>query len=160
MIIAEVFAVIVVAATVLGVVAPTVVPSIVPPLMSAVVATRLAIVPSDVSEDAVTPEARVAPVSVPAAAATVMSALPLKLTPLMFRAVCKIVALPALPVIVVWSPVFVPLRLEPVTAPVAAIVLLAVTVVKAPVDAVVAPIAPCKPVLVTEAFSTPLIFSE
>jgi hypothetical protein len=59
----------VVNAPVLGVVAPIVVASIVPPLMSAVVATRLAIVPSDVSEDAVTPDARVAPVSVPAAAA-------------------------------------------------------------------------------------------
>jgi hypothetical protein len=46
----------VVPAIVLGVVAPIVVPSIVPPSMSAVVATRLAIVPSEVSEDAVTPE--------------------------------------------------------------------------------------------------------
>ncbi len=36
----------------------------------------------------------------------------------------------------------------------------ALTVVKAPVNGVVAPIAPCKPVLVTEAFSTPLIFNE
>jgi len=36
----------------------------------------------------------------------------------------------------------------------------ALTVVKAPVDGVVAPIAPCKPVLVTAAFSTPLIFNE
>jgi hypothetical protein len=89
------------ASPVLGVVAPIVVASIVPPLMSAVVATRLAIVPSDVSEDAVTPDARVAPVSVPASAATVMSALPLKLTPLMLRAVSNVVAVPALPVIVV-----------------------------------------------------------
>ena len=43
--------------------------------------------------------------------------------------------------VMVWSPVFVPLRLLPVTAPVAAIVLLAVTVVNAPVDGREAPIA-------------------
>jgi hypothetical protein len=43
--------------------------------------------------------------------------------------------------VMVWSPVFVPLRLLPVTAPVAAIVLLAVTVVNAPVDGLEAPIA-------------------
>ena len=55
-------------------------------------------VPRDVREDAVTPDARVSPVSVPAAAVTVMSALPLKLVPLMFRAVCNVVAVEALPV--------------------------------------------------------------
>ena len=50
--------------------------------------------PKLVSEDAVTPDARVAPVRVPAAAATVMSALPLKPTPLIFRDVVRVAALP------------------------------------------------------------------
>ncbi len=52
-------------------------------------------------DDVVTPEASVEPVSVPAAAATVMLAVPSKETPLMVRGVCKAVAVPALPVIVV-----------------------------------------------------------
>jgi hypothetical protein len=91
-------------------------PSVLLSLTVRAVAVRLAIVPSDVSEDAVTPDARVAPVSVPAAAVTVMSALPLKLTPLISRAVSNVVAVPALPVIVVWSPVLVPLTaVVPVT---------------------------------------------
>ena len=59
--------------------------------------------------EAVTPLASVLPVSVPAAAVMVMFAEPSKLVPLMLRAVCKVVAVPALPVMVVWSPVFVPL---------------------------------------------------
>lgn len=54
--------------------------------------------PKLVRLEAVTPEARVAPVSVPAAAATVISAEPLNDTPLMFLAVCRVVAVPALPV--------------------------------------------------------------
>jgi len=41
--------------------------------------------------------------------------------------------------VIVWSPVFVPLRFEPVTAPVAAIVLVAVTVVAATVEGLLAP---------------------
>jgi len=40
-------------------------------------------VPKEVSEEAVTPEFRVAPVNVPAAAVTVMSPVPSKDTPLM-----------------------------------------------------------------------------
>lgn len=55
-------------------------------------------VPTLVSEDAVTLPARVVPVKVPAAAVTVMSAVPLKLTPLMSLAFCKAVAVEALPV--------------------------------------------------------------
>ena len=58
-------------------------------------------VPTLVRLDAVTPEARVAPVSVPAAAVTVMSAEPLNATPLIFREVAKVVAVEALPEIVV-----------------------------------------------------------
>lgn len=46
--------------------------------------------------------------SVDPAAVTVIAADPSKLTPLMARAVCSTVAVPALPVIVVWSPVLVP----------------------------------------------------
>jgi hypothetical protein len=41
----------------------------------------------------------------------VTSAVPLKLCPQIFLAVCNAVAVPALPEIVVWSPVFVPLEL-------------------------------------------------
>ena len=66
-----------------------------------------------------TPESagNVAPVSVSAEAVTVIFAEPLNEVPLIVRAVCSVVAVPALPVTVVWSPVFVPLKLEPVTAP-------------------------------------------
>src|SRR5262245_21536091 len=53
--------------------------------------------PTPVSDEAVTPLARVEPVSVPAAAGTVMLAVPSKLTPLMVRAVWSAVAVPALP---------------------------------------------------------------
>jgi hypothetical protein len=52
-------------------------------------------VPTLVSEEAVTPLANVAPLNVPAAAVTVMSALPLKLTPLMLRAVANVAAVVA-----------------------------------------------------------------
>jgi hypothetical protein len=44
-------------------------------------------VPTEVKLEAVTPDANVVPVKVPAAAVTVISPVPLKLTPLMFRAV-------------------------------------------------------------------------
>lgn len=54
-------------------------------------------VPTEVKLDAVTPEANVAPVNVPAAAVTVMSAEPLNDVPLMLRAVCNVVAVVALP---------------------------------------------------------------
>lgn len=56
-------------------------------------------VPTLVRDDAVTPDARVVPVRVPAAAVTVMSADPLNATPLMLRAVCNVVAVAAFPVI-------------------------------------------------------------
>ena len=55
-------------------------------------------VPTLVSDDAVTPLASVEPVSVPAAADTVMLAEPLKFVPLIVRAVCRVVAVAALPV--------------------------------------------------------------
>ena len=66
-------------------------------------------VPNEVSDDAVTPAARVAPVSVPASAVTVMFAVPSNDVPLIVRAVCNAVAVPALPETLVWSPVLVPL---------------------------------------------------
>lgn len=84
------------------------------------VTVRVARVPTEVREDAVTPDDRVDPVSVPAAAVTVIAAVPSKATPLMFRAVASFVAVPALPDTVVWSPVLVPERLEPPTVPEAA----------------------------------------
>ena len=55
-------------------------------------------VPTLVSEEAVTPEARVLPDKVSAAAVIVIGAEPLKSTPLMARAVARMVAVPALPV--------------------------------------------------------------
>jgi hypothetical protein len=55
-------------------------------------------VPTLVSDEAVTPDASVAPVKVPAAAGTVMLADPLNDTPLMLRAVARVVAVEALPV--------------------------------------------------------------
>ena len=55
----------------------------------------------------------------------------------------------------------VPVEVEtPVPPEATAMGVVALTVVKAPAAGEDAPIAPCKPVLVTEAFSTPLIFSE
>ena len=54
-------------------------------------------VPTEVKLDAVTPDAKVLPDNVPAAAVTVMSALPLNDTPLMLLAVCNVVAVVALP---------------------------------------------------------------
>jgi hypothetical protein len=80
-----------------GVVPPIVVPSIVPPLMSAVVATRLAIVPKLVREEASTLEANVAPVSVPAGAVPVMLPVTLPTKP--------VEAVIVVPVIVVKAPV-------------------------------------------------------
>jgi len=65
------------------------------------VTVRLASVPTDVKDDDRTLAFKVAPVNVLASAVTVMLAPPLKLTPLMVRAVCRTVAEPALPVIVV-----------------------------------------------------------
>jgi hypothetical protein len=65
------------------------------------VTVKLTNVPTEVKEEAVTPELSVVPVRVKAAAVTVMSAVPLKETPLIFRAVCKAVAVPAFPVTVV-----------------------------------------------------------
>ncbi len=74
-------------------------------------------VPTLVNDEAVTPEAKVVPVSVPAAAVTVILAVPSNDTPLIVRGVCRAVAVPALPLTEVWSPVLVPLllpeKLEP-----------------------------------------------
>ena len=68
-------------------------------------------VPTLVSEEAVTPELRVAPVRVPAAAVRVMFAVPSKLVPLIVRAVWSAVAVPAFPVrlpVIVEEKVLVP----------------------------------------------------
>ena len=81
--------------------------------------------PTLVSDDPVTVAGKVVPVRALAATGTVMSLEPLKLTPLISRAVCSTVADPAFPVIVVWSPVFtpelvpecVPLKFEADTVP-------------------------------------------
>ncbi len=66
-------------------------------------------VPVPVIDEFTTELLSVVPVNVPAAAVTVIGAVPSKFTPLIARAVCSAVAVPALPVMVVWSPVFVPL---------------------------------------------------
>ena len=60
--------------------------------------TPVTIVPTAVNEDVTTLLASVVPVSVPAAAGTVIAALPSKLTPLIARAVANVVAVVALPV--------------------------------------------------------------
>ena len=65
-------------------------------------------VPTDVNEDAVTPDANVAPDRVPAAAVTVIAAEPSKFTPLIALAVANVVAVvavDALPVNVPVNPV-------------------------------------------------------
>ena len=54
--------------------------------------------PNDVRLDAVTPDASVVPVSVPAAAVIVILEVPSNETPLIVRAVCSAVAVEALPV--------------------------------------------------------------
>ncbi len=87
-------------------------------------------VPTVVRLEFVTVAFNVFPVSVPAAAGTVMSALPLNATPLMFLGVAKVVAVAALPVVEPELPVTLPtmglvtvrfvsvptlVRLEPVT---------------------------------------------
>lgn len=77
------------------------------------VTVRFAKVPTLVRDEAVTPTASVDPERVFAAAVTVMAAVPSKFTPLIALAVASFVAVPALPEMVVWSPVFVPERLEP-----------------------------------------------
>ena len=53
--------------------------------------------PTEVKDEAVTPDAKVVPVRVPAAAVTVMLPVPSKETPLMVRAFCRAVAVVALP---------------------------------------------------------------
>tara|TARA_R110000868_G_scaffold410412_1_gene698381 strand:- start:22 stop:561 length:540 start_codon:yes stop_codon:yes gene_type:complete len=65
-------------------------------------------VPTLVSEEAVTPEFRVAPVSVPAAAVTVMFPVPLNEVPLIVLAVCKAVAVAAFPDVDPDAPVTLP----------------------------------------------------
>ena len=86
--------------------------------------------PTLVKLEPVTVEFKVAPVNVPAAADTVISALPSKATPLMFFEAVNLVAVAALPVVEVELPVTLPtmglvtvrfvsvptlVRLEPVT---------------------------------------------
>ena len=61
------------------------------------VTVKLVNVPTDVKLLARTLLANVVPVNVPAADVTVISALPLNDTPLIFLAVCNVVAVPALP---------------------------------------------------------------
>ena len=68
--------------------------------------------PVDVREEVTTLVANVVPVKVLASAVTVILAEPLKDTPLIVRGVCNTVAVPALPVTKLWSPLFVPLTLE------------------------------------------------
>lgn len=65
-------------------------------------------VPTLVRLDAVTPLASVAPLNVPAAAVTVIAAVPSKLTPLIARAVASAVAVAALPVVLPLLPVMLP----------------------------------------------------
>ena len=72
---------------------------------------RLDRVPTLVREDAVTPEFKVEPVRVPAAAVTVIAAEPSKFTPLIARAVARVVAVDAFPV---RAPVKVVADIEPV----------------------------------------------
>ena len=90
---------------------PPTTPSNVPAFMSAVVATKDAIVPTEVNEEANTSDFNVAPVSVPAAAVTVMAWLPLKSTPFIALAVFKVSAVVAAPEVhTVLSPELVPSR--------------------------------------------------
>ena len=74
--------------------------------------TPLEIVPRLVRDDPVTPLARVLPVRVPAAAATVMLPVPSKVTPFMVRPVCSAVAVAALPVVLWFQVGIVPERIE------------------------------------------------
>jgi hypothetical protein len=105
----------------------------------AAVTVRLASVPTLVNEDAVTPELRVEPVSVPAAAVMVIGPVPSKLTPLIARAVCKAVAVAALPVVLPELPVIEPeiglVTVSPVNVPTEVILVCAapVTVAAEPV---------------------------
>lgn len=72
-------------------------------------------VPTLVNDDPVTPAAKLAPVSVPAAAVIVIGALPSKFVPFMARAVCSVVAVSALPVVLPEDPEQLPVTL-PVNA--------------------------------------------
>ena len=76
----------------------------------------LANVPTLVKLDAVTPELSVLPVNVPAAAVTVISPVPSKFVPLIALAVCKAVAVAALPVVEPELPLALPVTL-PVILP-------------------------------------------
>ena len=80
------------------------------------VTVRLVKVPTEVSEEERTFAAREVPERVPASAVTVMSALPLKETPLMFLALAKIVALAAVPLVSWFQVGTVPERIEYGTA--------------------------------------------
>ena len=75
----------------------------------ALVTVKLVKVPTLVKLEPTIVDFKEVPVSVVASAVTVISALPSKSTVLIFLAVANLVAVPAFPVIVVWSPVLVPL---------------------------------------------------
>ncbi len=82
------------------------------------VTVRLAKVPTLVKLLVTTVGFSVVPVKVPAAAVTVIGAEPSKFTPLIVFPGDNFVAVAALPVIFVWSPVLVPERFDAVIAPV------------------------------------------
>ena len=71
-------------------------------------------VPTDVKLEAVTPLANTVPVNVVAFAVTVISLEPSKFTPLIARAVCSVVAVPALPLML---PVIVFVTVKSVNVP-------------------------------------------
>ena len=75
----------------------------------ALVTVKLVKVPTLVKLEPTIVDFKEVPVSVVASAVTVISALPSNATPLIFLVAANLVAVPALPVMVVWSPVFVPL---------------------------------------------------
>ena len=74
----------------------------------------------------------VVPVSAPASTITVIFAVPLKLVPLIVLAVSNAVAVAALPVILVWSPVLLPLTVASFDA----VSVLPAAIVKVPVPVV------------------------
>ena len=70
-----------------------------PPTVALPLTAKLPRVPTEVKLDAVTPLARVAPVNVPAAAVTVISAEPSNATPFISTVAASFVAVAALPVV-------------------------------------------------------------
>jgi len=155
---------IVVAATVLGVVAPTV-----PLMLIEAVPVRFVTVP-ELGVPNAPPLTTGAPAVPTLTASAVATPVPSPETPvLMGRPVALVrTAADGVPKfgvtrvgLLLSTTLVVPVEVvTPVPPEATAIGVEALTVVKAPVDGVDAPIAPCKPVLVTAAFSTPLIFKE